>query len=153
MARRILFKPGANNSTVESGYTSLYFDENGILSEKEVNTKTSIQASLPYTTYVALLSQIGTSAPTSTIVDNTLSGTPSLARTGTGSYTLTLASEFPAGTTNCIIGSVNLDHTTSYSANIYRLSDDVIQITTGDWSTPEAIDDVLDNTSIQITIY
>jgi len=153
MARRILFKPGANNSTVRSGYTSLYFDENGILSQKEVDNKTFIQASLPYTTYVALLSQTGTSAPTSTIVDNTLSGTPSLARTGTGSYTLTLASEFPAGTTNCIIGSVNLDYTTSYSANIYRLSDDVIQITTGNWSTPEAADDVLNNTSIQIIIY
>lgn len=45
--------------------------------------------------YRALLSQSGTDAPTAVIQENSLGGVPTLARTSTGLYTLTLTGAFP----------------------------------------------------------
>lgn len=46
--------------------------------------------------YRALLTQSGTSAPTATVLENSLGGTVVWARTGTGAYTATLTGAFPA---------------------------------------------------------
>ena len=89
MARYLLLKTGVNDDFIDTGYKALFYDGNGILSEKEGSVKTPIQASLPYTTYVALLTQVAESDPTATIVDNTLTGTPVLTRQSAGIYHLT----------------------------------------------------------------
>lgn len=152
MANKLILKKRASGGIIETGYQALGFDDNGIIYGQEGITASSVQAVLPYTTYVALVSQSGTSNPTSNIINNTLSGTPTLDRTGTGSYTLTLAGEFTSGTTNCNIGSVNTSFETSDAANIYRVSDDIVEISTGViYGSPA--DDILSNTSIQIIIY
>ena len=153
MARYLLLKTGVNDDFIDTGYKALFYDGNGILSEKEGSVKTPIQASLPYTTYVALLTQVAESDPTATIVDNTLTGTPVLTRQSAGIYHLTLTGEFTASNTTCKIGSVNSDFNTTYKANITRLSDNVIEISTGDYWIPSPSDDVLSATSIEIKIY
>ena len=58
----------------------------------------------PYKVYTALISQSGTSAPTATVLENTLGGTVVWTRTGSGSYVGTLAGVF---TTNKTVIFVN----------------------------------------------
>lgn len=53
-------------------------------------------ADLPYKIYVALLVQAGTSAPSATILSNTLSGAIAWTRATNGDYVGTLAAAFPA---------------------------------------------------------
>ena len=45
--------------------------------------------SLGYTLYTALVTQVGGAAPTATVLQNTITGTLTWARTGAGVYTLT----------------------------------------------------------------
>jgi hypothetical protein len=52
-----------------------------------------------YLKYVALLTQSGTSAPTATVLENTLGGTVVWGYTDVGVYTATLASVFTANKT------------------------------------------------------
>lgn len=60
-----------------------------------------------YKVYSALISQSGTDAPTAIILENTLSDTPVWSRTSGGDYRLTLAGEFTADKTVCMIGNVD----------------------------------------------
>lgn len=61
--------------------------------------------SLGYTSYVALLSQTGTSAPTATVLESSLSGTVVWSRSGAGQYTATLAGSFDLQKTFVILGA------------------------------------------------
>lgn len=55
--------------------------------------------------YRALVTQAGTSAPTATVLANTLSGTPVLSYNDVGEYRITLASAFPLGKVFARIGA------------------------------------------------
>lgn len=55
---------------------------NGVLSNSNGNVK-------PYKSYVAILNQSGTGAPTVTVLENTLGATLTPSRAGVGSYLLT----------------------------------------------------------------
>lgn len=63
----------------------------------------------PYKIYVALLSQVGTGAPTAIVLENTLGGIPVWSRGGVGIYTATLTGAFTASKTVVFItnGAIN----------------------------------------------
>ena len=48
----------------------------------------------PYKVYTALVTQSGTNAPTATVLENTLGGTPTWAFSSAGTFTLTLTGAF-----------------------------------------------------------
>ena len=59
----------------------------------------------PYLKYVALLTQSGTSAPTATVLENTLGGTVVWTRNDVGDYTGTLAGAFTENKTAIFLGA------------------------------------------------
>lgn len=85
--------------------------------------------SLPYLVYTALWYQNGTSAPTVTILQNTL-GSIVWTRTTTGTFAGTLAGSFPDALVWCQamvnFGTGGGDQ--KYFANIRRLNDNAVQI-------------------------
>jgi hypothetical protein len=101
----------------------------------------------PYKAYVARVTQTGTTAPATTVMENQLSATPVFARTGTGVYTVTLTGAFPTAKTVAIVsnnaaGRVSVAYT---SAN-------VITISTFD-AAAAAADAILSSASIEIRVY
>lgn len=82
------------------------------------------QAARPYDSYVVALTQSGTGDPTAVVMENYLSGTPTLARTGSGSFTITLAGEFLAAKTVAFISM----QTTNRVGKITRVTDDGLLI-------------------------
>lgn len=78
------------------------------------------QAARPYDSYVIAMSQAGTADPTAVVMENNLSGTPVLARSGGGSFTITLVGEFLAAKTVAFISM----QTTNRVGKITRVTDD-----------------------------
>jgi hypothetical protein len=103
--------------------------------------------------YVALLTQTGTSAPTAIVLENTLSGTPTLTRTGIGSYELTLNSEFTTDKTWVVGGSAdnNAGGGDFATLDIRRLNANKITLITYD--NFSVSDNMLVSTSIEIRVY
>lgn len=104
--------------------------------------------------YIALLTQSGTDAPTAVIIRNTLSGTPTLARTNTGAYTITLTGEFLEEKTISWIGTGNLGVTEDNPviSTINRISNNALEINTSDQAFLGA-DGNLVSTPVTITVY
>lgn len=100
-----------------------------------------------YLKYVALISQTGTSAPTATVLENTLGGTVVWTRNDVGDYTGTLASAFTLNKTWCF--SAN----TSFSINPIGRNDSnsVSLINLALFPTTEIADDF--EASIEIRVY
>jgi hypothetical protein len=99
--------------------------------------------------YVALLGQTGTSAPSATIIQNTLSGTPVWSRESTGIYVLTLASEFTANKTTVLMNNSVVDTAlTAYSNSV-----NTVAVSTKIASTNVAKDGALFNATIRIEVY
>lgn len=65
------------------------------------------EGSFGYKIYVGLLNQTGTSDPTSIVLENTLSGTPTLTYNGVGEYFLNLTGEFIEDKTAVFISNVD----------------------------------------------
>jgi hypothetical protein len=107
---------------------------------------------LNYKIYVALISQTGTSAPTVTILENTL-GDIVWTRASTGLYYGTLTGAFLASKTFVIGGSadINAGGGDFATLDIKRLDNDKIYLYTYDNFTPA--DSLLVNTSIEIRVY
>ena len=103
-----------------------------------------------YKVYTINATQTGTAAPTATVLDNTLpQGTPVLARTGAGVYTITLAGAFTSGKTVLITGTCP---TAGATVSAVRTSADVITVTTSNASNAAA-DVLLADTLIEIRVY
>lgn len=100
--------------------------------------------------YKALLSQVGTGAPSSFIVlANTLGGTPTWTRTGIGTYRLTLTGAWPAFKEIILISEgLGGNAYTIYS----RISDNVIEFYTVDYNGT-LMDDSWNATSLSIEVY
>lgn len=105
----------------------------------------------PYKSYVALVSQSGTSAPTAIVLENTTGATVTFARSALGTYTATFSSSV-----------LTLDKTTTILTNSYtdgiatsgRASDTVINIYTTKVNPSYAFsDDRLNKSTIEIRIY
>lgn len=82
------------------------------------------KASRPYDSYTVALTQSGTSAPTAVIMENGLSGTPTLGYSAVGGYSLTLTGEFLAAKTVAFISM----QTVNRYGKITRFNDDSILI-------------------------
>jgi hypothetical protein len=105
-----------------------------------------------YKTYVALLTQSGTSAPTATVLQNTLGVTPTLSYVGVGTYRITatgIGSETRSfyGLSGNFTGAL----TGALDIVIYRVSDNVLEIYTADGGSGQ--NGVLLNTSLEIRLY
>lgn len=103
-----------------------------------------------YKVYTALLTQIGTGAPTAAVLENTLGVTPTFSYVGTGRYTIDSIGTFIVDKTTASIP--NSEGTHSFvNAN---LSNDYIQIYTFDTNAPIAPrDGGLYKTPIEIKVY
>lgn len=106
-------------------------------------------AAANYKVYAALLTQSGTSAPTAKVLDNTLSGVPTLARTGVGVYTITLSGAFTTDKTFLLTG---VSTTAGATVSAVRTSANVITLTTSNASNAAA-DVLLTDTPIEIRVY
>jgi hypothetical protein len=71
-----------------------------------------------YKVYTALLSQSGSSAPVATVLENTLGGTPTWARSTTGTYYFLLNDAFPIGQTVIFLNIVGDDSDGRYIAEL-----------------------------------
>lgn len=103
-----------------------------------------------YKKYVALISQTGTSNPTVTVLENTLSGAISWARTATGTYVGTLTGEFGVSQTWCN-SSVSDQSGTASVVTLSRTNDNAVTLRTLD--NTFAVQDVFTNLSIEIRVY
>ena len=65
----------------------------------QIATTAFVQGIRPYKVYTALLTQVGTNAPTATVLENTLGDTVVWTRTSAGSYVGTLSGAFVTGKT------------------------------------------------------
>jgi len=101
----------------------------------------------PYKVYTALLSQSGTSAPTATVLENTLGGTIVWTRVNPGIYSGTLTGAFTTDKTILL----NNNPVGGVFTNIFS-SVNTITIQTRNYSNAQT-DDGLSNTSIEIRVY
>lgn len=99
--------------------------------------------------YVALISQSGTAAPTATVVNNTLGGTVTLARTDVGTYTATLTGAFTVSKT--VIRATASAQTCNLTA--IRTDANTITFKTFDVEIVGLSDDMLTTASFEILVY
>jgi hypothetical protein len=105
----------------------------------------------PYKKYVALISQTGTAAPTATILENTI-GTLTFVRNGVGTYEITSSSLFTNSKTFVYLTNPSSTATTIYVFNSSSILFETKDITSQTPFIPN-VDEVLDNTSIEIRVY
>lgn len=107
--------------------------------------------------YRALLTQIETGDPTATVLENTLGGTVTWARTSVGTYTATLSNAFTANKTFVNVTSHNPDFGAEIDATAIDLtSASVITVRTGniqEGAPTLNVDGHLAATPIQILVY
>jgi hypothetical protein len=101
--------------------------------------------------YRALVTQSSTTAPTATVLENSLGGTLVWARSSTGTYTATLTGAFTSAKT--FIMQPGETGTIAAIKNVIavRTSDNVVTVTTGSGGTLE--DAVLSSFPISILVY
>jgi hypothetical protein len=102
-------------------------------------------------TYRALVTQSSTSAPTATVLENSLGGAVVWARSSTGTYTATLVGAFTSAKT--FIMQPGETGTIAAIKNVLavRTSADVVTVTTGSGGTLE--DSVLSSYPVEILVY
>ena len=102
-------------------------------------------------TYRALVTQSSGTAPTATVLENSLGGTVVWARSSTGTYTATLTGAFTSAKT--FIMQPGETGTIAAIKNVLavRTSDNVVTVTTGAGGTLE--DSVLSSFPIEILVY
>lgn len=101
--------------------------------------------------YRALFYQSGTDAPTTTEVENTI-GPVTLARAGTGVYTLSIAGDFPSGKTFLKLGNqIPNAGAPDTVISINRQHPGVVYLITK--SEGVAVDDVLFEAPVEILLY
>jgi hypothetical protein len=97
-----VFMVSKSTNTTYSGSTALKAMQEWYTMQ---DVKDSVGAGLPYKSYVAIVSQTGTSAPVvNTLLGNTLGGTVSFAYSTTGEYDITIGGLFTNNKTVIIAG-------------------------------------------------
>lgn len=143
--------------TGETGSGALVFGTSPSLTTPNIGaaTATSVNGiavnattTRPYTSYVALLTQSGTDAPTATVLENTLGGSVVWARSDVGVYTGTLVGAFTLNKT-AIFTSPSVTDSLVFSA---RTSADVVTLTTSDVDGT-ILDALLLATPIEIRVF
>jgi len=110
--------------------------------------------SFAYKSYIALLTQAGTNAPTAVVLENTLGGTVVWTRSNTGNYTGTLVGAFLQTKTILMIQK----QFQTFNGNqiefaIGRNGNDSIYILSTNTATSTNADSLLSSTGIEIRIY
>jgi len=109
------------------------------------------QTALPYKVYTAILSQTGTSNPTKTVFQNTLTGTPSITRGAVGVYDIELTGAWVSGKVWLLITNATTGATIAYTT-ITRTDVDFLTIFTRD-NTATLADGILTDASLEIRVY
>lgn len=138
--------PNTRDDSAELPINFLYTDASGNL------LSAPLDYAKPYKVYTALLNQTGTSAPTATVLENTLGGAISWAYAGTGLYTGTPTVPFVDGKTWIIVGKTSDGLINGFAAQGRAEGGDVI-VDTGDMVSQTAANDQLVNTPIEIRVY
>jgi hypothetical protein len=103
-----------------------------------------------YNRYVGLISQSGASAPTVSILENTLGGVITWTRTTTGTYTGTLSGAFAANLT--WFSATNAGNSGSLARiEFRRINNNAIQLQT--FNSSNKPEDVFTNISIEVRVY
>lgn len=99
--------------------------------------------------YTALLTQVGTAAPTAIIIQNTLGQTPTFARTGVGNYQINVTDDL------FVVNKTFWTATIGYYGHKVTLQRDTLNRMTivTQTSGPAPQDGVLDRTPIEIRVY
>ena len=100
--------------------------------------------------YVALLTQSGTDAPVSTVLKNTLGGTPVFSYVGIGQYHLTLAGAFSGTVPYKCYTDVSND--IAYYFQISKIDNNIINISSRE-NASDPLNDILASTPIKIEVY
>lgn len=116
----------------------------------QLATTAFVQATRPYKVYTALLTQTGASAPTVSVLENTLGGTVVWTRTTTGNYLGTLTGAFTAAKTTILVGSP-VSSTSRIDA--IRPSVNSISVTTYNGSPAVQTDGLLLESTLEIRVY
>lgn len=147
---------GASGGTTGFGFSGSPVTGSGTLTLTVSNAATVQDAiGLPLS-YVAAISQSGTSDPTVDLVlSNTLGITPVFARAGDGSYTVTSVGDFPVNRTYANIAGLNDGDTSSLGAigTALRADDDTVNILTVSFPAGLAADGYLTNSILTIQVY
>ena len=109
-----------------------------------------------YKVYSALLTQTGITAPTATVLENTLTGTPVWAYDSVGNYSATLNGAFVTNKTAVIIGKNTALSSVFITpadiiADVWYTGEDQIYVNSVNGTT--AIDGVLNKLFIEIRVY
>lgn len=139
--------PGKDRGNIQSQLDEIKSGLSGLAIPNTNGKKAVVSGLRPFKVYVARVTQTGTTAPATTLMENQLSAVPVFARTGTGVYTITLTGAFPTAKTvvfvsNNAAGRVSVAYT---SAN-------VITISTFD-AAAAAADAILSSASLEIRVY
>lgn len=113
------------------------------------STKKVTIKSAPYLVYTALLTQSGTSAPTATVLTNTLGGTVIFTYNGVGDYTATLSGVFTANRTTIETEANNVSTAKDFEA-IWDSTSTIDLYTTDSWDSANS---VLNNSFFEIRVY
>lgn len=131
----------ANSTTIFAGVSGFW----------SIITSSAPESSVAVKVYRALVTQSSTTAPTATVLENSLGGTLVWARSSTGTYTATLTGAFTSAKT--FITQPGESGTIAAIKNVIavRTSADVVTITTGSGGTLE--DSVLSSYPVEILVY
>lgn len=83
-----------SQTAIDYADTTFVFIEDAVTYDSVNTLIAESGGGLIYQVYTALLSQTGTSAPTATVLENTLGVTPTFGYGSVGNYTITIAGEF-----------------------------------------------------------
>lgn len=138
--------------TGKSAFTSTVTASPAILDTELATLGQAKAVARPYKVYTALLSQAGTSAPTATVLENTLGGTVVWTRSNTGQYVGTLTGAFTDQKTIIFVNRSNPAATafdTNMAANVININ--TVGYTT--FSNSAYVDGQTNSASIEIRVY
>lgn len=110
-------------------------------------TRLDLHLQKMWNSWIGLLTQTGTAAPTAVVSNNPLSAAIVWARTSAGLYTGTLVGAFPSGR---VFFTIESDATNTYS--IVRTSNDMITLTVTDTLTGAVKDVGLASTELRVYV-
>jgi len=151
---RIIAYPNATNISLDDCLIGTQKDNGTSYASnptKNFTVGSVVSAGLGYTSYVALLTQVGIAAPAPTVVKNSTNQTLTWARSGPGVYTITASSTIFDATKTLVFGNIGKRSKEDYFR--WEVTSNVeITITTFD-NAGNPSDDVFETGSFEIRIY
>ena len=160
-----LYIENSNSTTplIKGDFSADTLRINGSLSVRDITTGSSTDNTLgwnsstkkvtikdaDYLVYTALITQTGTSAPTATVLKNTLGGTVVWSYNGVGDYTATLSGVFTANKTTVTALSNNIS-TAKEASGVWDTTSTIDVYTTDAW---DSANDVLNISFFEIRVY